>query len=339
MEQALKTLFLEHFGGPCERIQPIEAHASSRRIFRLSGEVGSAIGVYNRNRRENLAFLSFSRHFRREGLNVPEIFGENPDEYIYLEEDLGDQTLMSFLQSKRSAVDPFPVEVENYYQKALKELVRFQVPAGEGVNYSLCFSGSHFGPSGMLYDLEQFKKWFLGGAKISFDEPGLNRDFEGLAQYLGAAPSDYFLYRDFQARNIMIKTGELFFIDYQGGRKGPLQWDVASLLYQSSAKLPDSARERLLNYYLNCLDPYIELDRAKFREFYSGFVLLRMLQAMGTYGREGLIGGKEYFIQSIAPAALNIKTVLESGVLKGTLPVLANVLSDIIKRFGPKTDA
>src|SRR6266851_263805 len=251
--EVLQRLFEQHFHSPVERVQPLQGQlgGSGRKIIRLSSEKLSAIGILYDVREENVAFLEFSRHFRRHGLPVPEIYAEDLSHGAYLEEDLGSTTLFELLSDHRSAsVAPEAVAA---YRKVVAVLPRFQVEAGRDLNYKVCYPRASFDRQSIAWDLNYFKYYFLRLAGIPFNEQALEDDFSRLTKFLLSASRDYFLYRDFQSRNIMLVDGEPFFVDYQGGRKGALQYDIASLLFDSKADLPPPLREQLLDHYLDTL--------------------------------------------------------------------------------------
>ncbi|RMF57551.1 MAG: phosphotransferase enzyme family protein, partial [Calditrichaeota bacterium] len=238
----LLELFRSYFGEEADEILPLKAHGSDRRIYRLRNAHRSVIGVSNANQAENVAFIEFSRHFRTAGLPVPEIYTYDLDQGIYLEEDLGPHTLFDLLLQKRSAENPLPAEIEELYHKAAQRLPDFQVKAGKSVNFDLCFPRKDFDARAMKWDLNYFKYYFLKLANIPFDEDRLEEDFGGLIDFLVQAERGFFLYRDFQARNVIIRDGEPYFIDYQGGCRGALQYDIASLLSSARASLPTDAK-------------------------------------------------------------------------------------------------
>src|ERR1700757_5259109 len=250
----LKRLFEQRFRVPVEQVQPLQGGlgGSGRTILRLGAGSITAIGILYGVREENAAFLEFSRHFRRHGLPVPEIYGADLDHGAYLEEDLGETTLFDFLSEHRSGETIAP-EVVDAYRKVVALLPRFQIEAGRDLNYKVCYPRESFDRQSITWDLNYFKYYFLRLAGISFSEQALENDFTRLTKLLLAAPHDYFLYRDFQSRNVMLREGEPFFLDYQGGRKGALQYDIASLLYDAKADLPPALRQELLDLYLHRL--------------------------------------------------------------------------------------
>src|SRR5260370_10760590 len=262
----LKKLFEEHFHSPPVRMQPLQGElgGSGRKIIRLASEKTSAIGILYGVREENIAFLEFSRHFRRHGLPVPEIYGEDLSHGAYLEEDLGDTTLFEFLSNNRTGENIAPQAVEAY-RKVVAVLPRFQVEAGRDLNYDVCYPRGSFDRQSISWDLNYFKYYFLRLAGIPFNEQALEDDFECLTNFLLIATSDYFLYRDFQSRNILLRDGQPFFLDYQGGRKGALQYDIASLLYDAKADLPPQLRQEMLDLYIEKLSCFTRMARQTYR--------------------------------------------------------------------------
>ena len=323
----LKRLFEQHFKLPAEHARPVQGElgGSGRAIIRLTGGDRTAIGILYPVREENVAFLEFSRHFRRHGLPVPEIYGDDLGQGAYLEEDLGDTTLYEFLRANRTADRIAPGVIEAY-RKVVAVLPRFQVEAGRGLNYKVCYPRASFDRQSIAWDLNYFKYYFLRLAGIPFNEQALERDFTRLTKFLLGANHDYFLYRDFQSRNVMLRNGDPFFLDYQGGRKGALQYDIASLLYDGKADLPPEVREQLLDYYLDRLAGFIDLDRAAFMEHYYAYVYVRILQALGAYGFRGFYERKAHFLQSVPYALKNLRWLAEHVKLPVALPALMDAL-------------
>ena len=327
----LKRLFEQYFHFPAEQIRPLQGQlgGSGRAIVRLSGGATSAVGIVYPVREENVAFLEFSKHFRRHGLPVPQIYAEDLGQGAYLEEDLGDITLFDFLGKHRSgdAIDPAAVEA---YRKVVALLPRFQVEAGRDLNYKVCYPRASFDRQSIAWDLNYFKYYFLRLAGIPFSEQALEHDFARLTKFLLAAPHDYFLYRDFQSRNVMLREGEPFFLDYQGGRKGALQYDIASLLYDGKADLPPQLRQELLDYYLDRLAACIPVDRAAFMEHYYAFVYIRIMQALGAYGFRGFYERKPHFLQSVPYALRNLRWLAHNVKLPIALPALLEALQGML---------
>jgi aminoglycoside/choline kinase family phosphotransferase len=327
----LKKLFERHFRQPAEHVQPLqgELSGSGRKIIRFTSRGASAVGILYNVRGENIAFLEFSRHFRGHGLPVPEIYGEDLNAGAYLEEDLGDTTLFQFLSENRTGnkIGPQVVEV---YRKVVAELPRFQVEAGHDLNYKVCYPRSSFDRQSIAWDLNYFKYYFLKLADIPFNEQELEVDFGRLTRFLLTAPRDYFLYRDFQSRNVMLRDGQPFFVDYQGGRKGALHYDIASLLYDAKADLPAQLRQRLLDEYLDRLRGFTDLGRDEFMRHYYSFVYVRIMQALGAYGFRGFYERKPHFLQSVPFALKNLRWLLENVELPVALPTLLGAFKSML---------
>jgi len=326
----LQRLFELRFHHSAEQVRPLQGQlgGSGRAILRLSAGPDSAIGIQYGVREENTAFLEFTRHFRRRGLPVPEIYGEALAEGAYLLEDLGDTTLFDFLQAHRSGEDVAP-EVVEAYRKVVAVLPRFQIEAGRDLNYRVCYPRGSFDRQSIAWDLNYFKYYFLRLSGIPFSEQALEHDFSRLTKLLLTAPRDYFLYRDFQSRNVMLREGLPFFLDYQGGRKGALQYDIGSLLYDGKADLPPSVRQELLDYYLDCLAPY-GIDRAAFMEHYYAFVYVRIMQALGAYGFRGFYERKAHFLQSVPFALKNLRWLAHNVELPIALPALMEAFQGML---------
>ncbi|CAN5781099.1 RNase adapter RapZ [soil metagenome] len=331
MQKTLARLFTEHFGTPPATVLPLEGDGSNRKMFRLIGsDYQTVIGVVGPDYEENHAFLSFSRAFRNANLPVPEIYRADEEAGMYLEEDLGDTTLFDALSAarKRDGGD-FPPSMLPVYRRVVEELPRFQIEGGRVVDYSTAYPRAEFDRQSILWDLNYFKYHFLKLASIPFNEARLEKDFKRFTSFLLAADRGHFLYRDFQSRNVMLRDGEPWFIDYQGGRKGALQYDIASLLYDAKAALPMPVRELLLNHYLDALERYMPVDRERFRTYYRGYVLVRIMQAMGAYGYRGFFERKIRFLQSVPPAIDNIEALLSDGGMPAELPELEAVFAKI----------
>jgi aminoglycoside/choline kinase family phosphotransferase len=330
--EVFTRLFKEHFGKPPVTILPMEADGSSRTMFRVVGDAyETAIGVIGPDHEENRAFLSFSRSFRQAGLRVPQIYGVDEAAGMYLEEDLGETTLFEALAAARRGEPDadFPGAMLPVYRRVVEELPRFQVEGGRVVDYSNAYPRAAFDRQSILWDLNYFKYHFLKLAHVPFSESRLEHDFKRLTAFLLRADNRHFLYRDFQSRNIMLRDGQPWFIDYQGGRRGALQYDIASLLYDAKAAIPEPVRERILDHYLDALEEHVVVDRELFREHYRGYVLVRIMQAMGAYGYRGFFERKPRFLQSVPPAVDNIERLLETGLLAIELPELRAVLERI----------
>jgi aminoglycoside/choline kinase family phosphotransferase len=327
----LEKLFERHFHSPVAQVQPLQGElgASGRKIIRLGNGELSAIGILYNVREENVAFLEFSRHFRRHGLPVPEIYEEDLIEGAYLEEDLGDTTLFEFLSTNRAGENIAPRAIEAY-RKVVAVLPRFQVEAGRDLNYKLCYPRASFDRQSIAWDLNYFKYYFLRLAGIPFNEQALEDDFGRLTKFLLNATHDYFMYRDFQSRNIMWRDGQPYFLDYQGGRKGALQYDVASLLYDAKADLPLELRQQLLDHYLDVLARFIKLEREVFMQYYNAYVYVRIMQALGAYGFRGFYERKAHFLQSVPYALKNLRWLLHNVTLPIALPTLMDAFNSML---------
>ncbi|MGA8308338.1 MAG: RNase adapter RapZ [Candidatus Acidiferrales bacterium] len=327
MIDILKNLFTERFGVAVQRVQPLQGElgASGRKIIRLSGGAFSAIGILYSVREENAAFIEFSKHFRSRGLPVPEIYGEDLTQGAYLEEDFGDTTLFEFLSANRAGSRISAPTIEAY-RKVVALLPRFQIEAGRDINYKACYPRAEFDEQSIAWDLNYFKYYFLKLAGVPFNEQLLEDDFKRLTAFLLSARSDFFLYRDFQSRNIMLRGGQPFFLDYQGGRKGALQYDIASLLFDAKADLPPALRQELLDLYIARASDFIALERSAFIHHYYAYVYIRVMQAMGAYGFRGFYERKSHFLQSVPYALKNVEWLLQNVELPIALPALMDSL-------------
>jgi len=327
----LTKLFEQHFHSPVERVQPLQGQlgGSGRNIIRLAGANFSAIGILYAVHEENVAFLEFSRHFRRHSLPVPEIYAEDLGHGAYLEEDLGDTTLFEFLSKNRAGQD-IAAEAVEAYRQVVALLPRFQIEAGRDLNYKVCYPRASFDRQSIAWDLNYFKYYFLRLAGISFNEQALENDFHHLSKFLLSAPRDYFLYRDFQSRNVMWREGRPYFLDYQGGRKGALQYDIASLLFDAKADLPPELRQQLLDHYLDTLAHFITFERAAFLQHYYAYVYVRLMQALGAYGFRGFYERKTHFLESVPYALKNLRWLLHNVKLPLALPALTDAFKSML---------
>jgi aminoglycoside/choline kinase family phosphotransferase len=329
--EVLKRLFEQHFKSPVQRVEPLQGKlgGSGRHIVRIFGKDARAIGILHNVHEENVAFIEFSRHFRRHELPVPEIFSEDLEHGAYLEEDLGDTTLFEFLSSNRSG-ERIPPPVIEAYRSAIEFLPRFQVEAGRDLDYNVCYPRASFDEQSITWDLNYFKYYFLKLAGVPFNEQALENDFTLLTKFLLSSNHDFFLYRDFQSRNIMLRDDRPFFLDYQGGRKGALQYDVASLLYDAKADLPPVLRQELLDHYLRTLPRFTAVTPESFMKHYYAYVYVRIMQAMGAYGFRGFFERKTHFLQSVPYALRNLRWLLENVELPVKLPSLMDAFRKIV---------
>lgn len=334
--EILSRLYRKWSGETPFRMDQIPGSGSDRRYFRITASAGSVVGVVNDNRKENEAFLSFTGSFLEECLPVPCILSEDIPGGAYLLSDLGDVSLFQLLQAKRTKIGSFPDELMQLYLQVVEWLPRFQIRGNERIDYSKCYPRAMFDRQSMYWDLNYFKYYFLKLAHIPFNEQNLEEDFQRFSDFLLESPSDYFLYRDFQSRNIMIVENSPYFIDYQGGRKGALQYDLASLLYDAKADLPDPVRDQLFDHYVDSLSTLIPIDRSKFLAYYPGFVLIRILQALGAYGFRGYYENKPHFLQSIPFALRNLQRLQVFDRLPVKLPEIRDVLNNMTGRVSPE---
>ncbi len=324
-------LFKKWSGKNPEAIDQLPHSGSSRIYFRITKGNTRALSVYNTNIIENNAFIKFTNHFKFFDLNVPCIYATELQDNIYLIEDLGDLDLLSWIYSLKNSTNQ-ESEITNKYKLVLKELIKFQVTASQNFDYSICYPFSSFNKEAILFDLAYFQNQFIKASKIEFNENLLVNDFNRFAEYLLQENSDFFMYRDFQARNILLKDNQPYFIDYQGGRKGPLQYDVTSLLYQAKANLSEETRTELLNFYIYEVQKSVTINPEKFTEFYYAFALVRILQTLGAYGLRGLVEGKSHFIESIAPALSNLAMIKYKVEFISQTPELKRLINKITEK-------
>ena len=326
----LQKLYQHWSGESAEEMTPILADGSVRRYFRITGKQQTIIGAFNPNRKENQAFLNLSSHFRRQGLPVPEIYASDLDHHIYLQQDLGNVTLYS-LVSTLGQKEGFPDQLVSLYRQALETLAQFQVIGGRDLDYAECYPRPCLDRQSMRWDLNYFKYHFLKLVDIPFEEQALEDDFDTLIDFLMEADTNYFLYRDFQSRNLMWFQKQLYCIDYQGGRKGALQYDVASLLLDAKADLPWPLRNQLLKHYIEVTSNLTPLQPKTFLRFYRTYALLRLMQAFGAYGYRGLHQGKSHFVSSIPCGLRTLEGLLAQGPLPIQLPALSEVWQNMIQ--------
>lgn len=308
-----------------QRSEIISGSGSNRSYYRLYGEKKSYIGVYGKDVRENKTFIELSAHFKKYNINVPQVLWVSEDFYSYITEDLGDDALFSLLDP-----DNQPVEL---LKKTIKALPEIQFKAGATLDYSICYPQESFDSHTVFWDLNYFKYEFLKPAGIEFDELKLEQDFEHFASILlDSWKGDTFMYRDFQSRNVMVKDGEPWFIDYQGGRKGPFYYDLASFVYQAKAKFSKELRSELIETYLDAVKPYLAIDRATFYKTFGYFTLFRTLQTLGAYGFRGLVEKKAHFIQSIPFGIENLAGLL-SDYDYSELPYLTSILKEMVDGY------
>jgi aminoglycoside/choline kinase family phosphotransferase len=335
--EEIKELFTRTLDLPVVAIEKIPQSGSDRSYFRVFSKSNSYIATFGRNVKENNTFIYFSRHFRACGCPVPEIMAINDAKTIYIQEDFGNISLLNKLDELGQNE-----EVYALFQASLKQLAHLQIKGHKGLDYSQCITSREFGKQAILSDLLYFKYYFLDTLQTPYDKELLLQDFDQLSVFLSKAEFKYFMFRDFQSRNIMIDNGSVHFIDYQGGMKGALQYDVASMLWQARAELSEEWKNSLLQYYIDCVEEKLgkKVDRTAFVNRYNGYVLIRLLQVLGAYGFRGLFERKAHFLTSIPLALGNLKSFLEhnnTGIQLTEFDRLLNLIvgDEIVNRFKP----
>ena len=331
-KQQIIDLFHANYGTQPEEVVLLPASGSARKYYRVFKGGETYIGTYNANVEENRLFLRFTSHFETKRLAVPRIWAVAKNELVYLQEDLGNQMLLDVVQAERQGNVLTP-HLMQLYRKVLKELIRFQLLGHEEFDYTFCVPRPVFDKRSMLWDLNYFKYCFLRLVGANFSENALENDFEKLVDRLESVDTNSFMFRDFQSRNIMVQQDEVWFIDYQGGRKGALQYDVASLLYDAIVAIPDEQREILLGDYIQELQNYRSIEVEKFRLDYYHFVLIRLLQAMGAFGLRGIHERKQHFIDSIVPGLKTLATLLNGERLNGDYPEIRKIVNDLLEHI------
>lgn len=329
--EELKKLYRTYTGHEPEAVNELPSSGSNRRYFRLTG-TPTLIGVSGTSIEENQTFLYMADHFRKKGLPVPEVVAKSEDNTLYLQEDLGDMLLFNAIEKGRKT-NIFDEEEKQLLHKTMRLLPTIQFTGADGMDFSYCYPQSEFNSRSILWDLNYFKYCFLKTTGIEFQEDRLEDDFQKMANVLLRNSSETFMYRDFQSRNVMIKDGEPWLIDFQGGRKGPIYYDVASFLWQAKANYPDSLRQELLKEYIEALRQYQSVDETYFHAQLRHFVLFRTMQVLGAYGFRGYFEKKPHFIQSVPFAIANLRQLLQEPYPE--YPYLCHVLKELteLKQF------
>lgn len=336
----MQELFQRWANEPCNKCSLISANGSNRRYFRLEGDTHKCIAAHNGDTRENEAFFYYAEEMRKRGIRVPEIYAVSDDKTVYLQQDLGDTTLYAHLTDKRHSGADITEDIRSCYRRVLDDLVKIQVLCRD-VDFSYAYPRADFDRQSIQWDLNYFKYYFLKLAYIPFDEQLLENDYQRFIDYLLDEDCSFFLYRDFQARNIMIgPDNEFYYIDFQGARRGAAQYDVAALLYSAKSEIPEELRKELLEYYIEKLSEICPIDKDSFRSKFYGYVLVRMMQAMGAYGYRGYFEKKLYFVRSIPLAVSNLRNILKQHHFPIEIPELINVWTSITKHedFQDKED-
>lgn len=324
--QQLENLYFTWKGNLPDRIEALRnTSASSRLYFRIYDNKQTVIGVFNADIKENRAFFHFSQIFGQTSINVPKIYGVSSSETYYLIQDLGDTNLLDILKQEGESD-----RVKQLYKLSIDQLFRMQFAATDQIDFeTFAYPRAAFDKQAVLWDLYYFKYYFLKVSGLSFDEQLLEYDFQFLAESIAQQEWTAFMFRDFQARNIQIVDQKPWLIDYQGGRKGPVLYDLVSLLYQASAQLSPPYREELKLYYKNLLSQKVTVQDDMFEKAMNSLALIRIVQTLGAYGYRGLIEKKKYFIDSIPMALSNLENLLKNQAFKSEIPYFIEILSDL----------
>jgi aminoglycoside/choline kinase family phosphotransferase len=325
----VSELFKEWVGKSPQIVKKLPETTSGRKYYRLQAGMISAIGVYNNNKRENDAFIYLSNHLKKHNVSVPEVYRVNSDNGVYLIQDLGDITLYRYLEDIGGEKN-FNDLAGKKYRKVIDEMPNIQIQASEDMDFSICYPRAEFDYQSIMWDLNYFKYYFLKLAGVTFDEQYLEDDFQVFAKYLLEADCNYFLYRDFQSRNIMVNDDKLYFIDYQGGRRGALQYDLASLLFEAKTDLTAELRQELLDYYIEINSKERSFNSQEFIKYYPAYILVRIIQAMGAYGYRGYYEGKNFYLRSIPYAVRNMDWLMNYSNVDFKTPELLSCLKQII---------
>ncbi len=319
-------------------INKIPQSGGDRIYYRITTEANkSYIATTSNNIKENETFIYFTNHFKEIAAPVPALFAINKEKSIYIQEDFGRTSLLDRLEAE-GAVE----NVKTLYKKTLKALAHLQIKGDKNLDYTKCITSREFGKQAILSDFLYFKYYFLDTLKIPYDKEKLVDDLDALSTYLNHTDYKFFMFRDFQSRNVMVKDEAPYFIDYQGGMHGALQYDVASMLWQAKADLSDDWKNELLVHYLDCAEAELgqTIDRNRFISQYNGYVLIRLLQVLGAYGFRGIFERKAHFLTSIPLALKNLKGFLQNNKMGISVPEFERVLEliiadDVISRFEP----
>lgn len=332
--ERLSILYRAKFGCAPVDVIPITGSASNRRYFRLSSPQGRCIGVIGRDVAENRAFISLADHFRQKGINVPEVFAVSEDSMLYIQEDLGDDIL--YERYRKAMISGKDVEeTERLLCRAVAMLPEIQFKGGEDLDFGVCYPQPGFDLRSVMFDLNYFKYCFLKPSGLEFNEVSLQDDFERFAQDLLLSDTDHpsFLYRDFNTRNVMVRDNRLYFIDFQGGRRGPLYYDVASFIWHARSGFSEKLRDSMLEAYLDSLSEYMSVDREEFMDKLMPFVLFRTLQVLGAYGFRGMVEQKSAFMSAVPQTLSQLQSV--AAPLTGRYPYMCEVLErlSMLPRF------
>jgi aminoglycoside/choline kinase family phosphotransferase len=332
---AISELFSAYNKGEHDRIEKLPQSGSDRIYFRIYAGEQTYIATFNLNIKENETFIRFTNHFKQAALPMPQVLSVSDDKTIYIQEDLGTESLLDKLEQNGYGDYSYSL-----FKECLHQLARLQIKGDKDLDYSWCLTAKEFGKQAIMSDLLYFKYYFLDTLKTPYDKQALLNDFEALAAYLTDTEHKYFMFRDFQSRNVIVNNDKVNFIDYQGGMKGALQYDVASLLWQAKANLSEEWKESLLDGYIDEVEVLLDkkIDKPAFKSQYNGYVLIRLLQVLGAYGFRGLFERKAHFLSSIPLALRNLKFFIENKKIGVSTPEFDRMLKlvvddEIIQRF------
>ena len=328
--QQLIDLYKQWSGNEPASVDKMQGAGSNRQYFRLTATDGSSVvGVIGTSREEDHAFINIAKQFAEQKLPVPQVLAVSDDEMRYLQTDLGSTSLFDAIRGGREAGGRYNLAEQELLKKTIRALPGIQIRGARGMDWSVCYPQPEFNEESVLFDLNYFKYCFLKPTELDFNEVYLEANFRRMAKDLTAEPGESFLYRDFQARNVMLDNdGNPYFIDFQGGRKGPFYYDLASFLWQASAKYPFKLRRELIAEYYNALKQYVEVPTIRhFAERLTLFVLFRTMQVLGAYGFRGYFEHKQHFIDSIPPAMDNLRDLLKMREDILPYPYLRDVLT------------
>lgn len=334
MNTQINQLYKQYTGSEPENVDKLPASGSSRLYFRLTGPQ-TLIGAAGTVREENEAFIHITSQLAAAGIPVPQVRAVSSDHMSYLQDDLGDLSLFDFIRSGREE-GRWTTEQKEILERVMRSLPAIQYKGAKTIDFSKCYPQPEFNRRMIMWDLNYFKYCYLKVAGPEFQEDRLEDDFERIADNLLESKSDTFMYRDFQSRNIMIKDNRPYFIDYQGGRRGPALYDVASFLYQARAHYPSQLRAQLFEYYLEALEEFTAVDKTEMRRQLRHFVLFRLMQVLGAYGYRGYMQHKPHFLQSIPSALASLKEILRGGYPE--YPYLTEVLTKMCDEAARGTD-
>ncbi len=338
VKEEIEKLFRQYTKKEITAIDKLPQAGSERHYYRIHTVDKTYIATHGANLMENETFIYFSNHLKQKGLAVPEIFCISDEKNIYIQEDFGNTSLLNKLEE-----NGFTDEVYELYKQSLTQLAQLQINGHNGLDYSQCLTSTVFGKQAIMADLLYFKYYFLDSLRRPYNKQKLIDDFDALSNYLSHTEYKYFMFRDFQSRNIMVKQdSSVGFIDYQGGMQGAPQYDVASLLWQAKANLSDDWKNKLLEDYMDSFENFLgeTIDKETFRSQYNGYVLIRLLQVLGAYGFRGLFERKAHFLTSIPLALQNLQWFVQNQNIGIALPEFKKVLDiciseEVIQEFTP----